>query len=187
MNMGEREMPSVPGTIEGIDAQHIQRYEFARSVMRGRSVCDAACGCGYGSVILRAEHYLGIDRDIETVAFAEAHYASANTSFLTHDLHCLPLMRRFDVCVSFETIEHLENPDAFLDWSAQHCESLIASSPIADRVLHSPFHIREYSVDDFRTLLESRWKHVTLFVQDKDIIRYPCVGSDTGNVIAVCW
>jgi len=181
-------MPSVPGTIQGIDAQHIQRYEFARNIVRGRRVYDTACGCGYGSLILGAEHYVGMDYNAEAVAFANEFYGNDDVVFLARDLQAMsPNGQPFDVCVSFETIEHLPEPDKFLGWAVRHCHTFVGSSPIVQSCPQSPFHVREYSIEEFRELLSRYWEHVDLFTQDGLTIRYPCQPDDLGNVIGVCW
>jgi hypothetical protein len=188
MNVGEREMPAIAGTIEGIDAQHVQRYEFARNFTRNRRVLDAASGCGYASLILEARHYVGMDYDADVVAFANEHYGNEHAEFLVQDL-CddIPLTDSFGVCVSFETIEHLSVPAPFLAWASIHCDTFIGSSPIKLSCPQSTFHVREYTVEEFREVMGNYWNHVDLFVQDGMSLRHPCLPEDRGNVIGVCW
>ncbi|MFA5037179.1 MAG: class I SAM-dependent methyltransferase [Candidatus Izemoplasmatales bacterium] len=187
MNTGEREMPAVPGTTEGIDIQHIQRYEFAKNFVNGRTVYDAACGCGYGSIILDASEYVGIDRDSDAIEFATRYYSSDTAKFINHDLQDMGSFDQFDVCISFETIEHLEEPHKLLSWISGVCDLFVCSSPIKDSCPQSPFHVVEYSIEEFRSMLQKYWNNIDFFVQDGMTIRYPCQPSDLGNVLAVCW
>ena len=66
MRPGERQ---VSPTVDGIRADHVNRYKWAIDKTIGR-VTDAACGIGYGSVIL-AEAGIkvrAIDIDAEAIA-----------------------------------------------------------------------------------------------------------------------
>jgi len=102
---------------------HVARYMWARRFVRpGDRVLDAACGMGYGSRVLAdgtlAESVLGLDVDPPAVAYASEHYAAAQPrlSFAARDLATLGDLPEssFDVIVSFETVEHLPDPDRFL-------------------------------------------------------------------------
>ena len=102
---------------------HVARYMMARQYVRpGDRVLDAACGLGYGSRLLAdgtlATSVLGVDLDPWAVSYAEEHYASGRPrlSFAARDVACLDDLAdgAFDVIVSFETVEHLADPEAFL-------------------------------------------------------------------------
>lgn len=102
---------------------HVARYMWARRFVRPRDrVLDAACGLGYGSRVLAdgtlADSVLGLDIDAAAIAYASDHYGAARSrlSFDTRDLASLGDMpaSSFDVIVSFETVEHVRDPDRFL-------------------------------------------------------------------------
>lgn len=102
---------------------HVARYMWARRFVRpGDRVLDAACGLGYGSRILAdgtlAETVRGLDLDLDAVAYATQHYAASRPrlSFEARDVASLGELpgASFDVIVSFETVEHVADPDAFL-------------------------------------------------------------------------
>src|SRR5207244_12483798 len=85
---------------------------------RGRDVRDGACGVGYGSAYLarEARSVVGVDRDEGAIAYALRRYAGAGVEFRVCDLLELDLPdASFDTVCSFETIEHLPDPEAFLD------------------------------------------------------------------------
>lgn len=103
---------------------HVARYMFARQFIRpGDRVLDAACGLGYGSAILTdgtlAESVEGIDIDTAAVDYAACHYGRTRSrlSFVTCDLTELASRPAgcLDAIVSFETLEHIANPDEFLE------------------------------------------------------------------------
>jgi hypothetical protein len=102
---------------------HVARYMFARQFIRpGDRVLDAACGLGYGSAVLAAstlaDHVTGIDIDPWAVAYARDHYGrgSSRLTFDALDLATLDAMPAGSVeaVVSFETLEHVADPDALL-------------------------------------------------------------------------
>ncbi len=102
---------------------HIARYMLARQFIRpGDRVLDAACGLGYGGAILAdstlAESVLGLDSDPWAIEYARDHYARGR-SRLTFEMRDLATLESFsagsfDAVVSFETLEHLADPDGFL-------------------------------------------------------------------------
>jgi 2-polyprenyl-3-methyl-5-hydroxy-6-metoxy-1,4-benzoquinol methylase len=102
---------------------HVARYMWARRFVRpGDRVLDAACGLGYGSRVLAdgtlAESVHGVDVDPEAIAYAAEHYGAdrSRLTFAAHDVASLGDLAAasFDVIVSFETVEHLPDPERFL-------------------------------------------------------------------------
>lgn len=95
-----------------------QRYEFVARLCGGLRVLDAACGVGYGSKIIAeagASHVTGADQSetaIQVASMKAAHpcvqYVRANLAWPES------LGRPFDVVVSFDTLEHLADPESFM-------------------------------------------------------------------------
>lgn len=157
-------------TPERIWQDHMSRYRFAASRLRGKRVLDAACGVGYGSKIIKdaqATEVVGADIAAEAIGLARGRYASAGIEFLVADLMALDLGgRQFDAVVSFETIEHV--PDAARTLGNLH-RSLVAGGALfistPNRPVTSPLrrltdpplnphHVVEFTAREFRRLLE---------------------------------
>ncbi len=101
----------------GIVALHLKRYLFSAPYCAGKVVLDAACGVGYGSAELGhvARRVIGVDVDEATIAYARTRYGDDNVEFQTMDVSSLRFDDdSFDVVVSFETIEHVADREAFL-------------------------------------------------------------------------
>lgn len=110
-------------TGERADA-HLIRYQWAASLARaGDRVLDAACGLGYGSYIL-ARHsscasVTGIDGSAYAIDYARQNFATQDerlafhAGYLPRDLAQLP-DASFELIVSFETLEHVEEPQQTL-------------------------------------------------------------------------
>lgn len=184
---GEREIPNIPGTIEGVDPLHLERYQWASMFTRGKRVYDVACGSGYGSLLLGAKSYVGFDISEESVKYAMQNYGNDTTVFMAADACAMPLLVKTDVIVSFETIEHLKDPEAFLEWCAKSGETLLISTPIRYSFRRSHFHLFEYRLVRFTEALNRHFSDVTMLIQKKDIgITYPCRSKDKGIAVAIC-
>ena len=161
-------------TESGVVALHAVRYEFARAFCEDAEVLDAACGVGYGSAILAASarRVLGVDRDEESILYARARYATPTVEFRTMDVTSLDLPDvSFDVVCSFETLEHLDEPERAVAEAARVLRPagvLVASTPRAAETTRSPdnpWHRVELSPNDFEQLLRAHFVDVRLYGQ----------------------
>lgn len=113
----------VPGTVEWelYMGNHISRYQFAKEklqVLQCKRVLDAATGVGYGANLLStvANEIVGVDRDENALKIANQQYRNGRINFIKDDCETMELVGgSFDAIVSFETLEHLKRPDAFLN------------------------------------------------------------------------
>ena len=158
----------------GILALHLKRYVFAAEYCQGKDVLDAACGVGYGTAELArvATEVVGVDVDPAAIEYARQRYAGSNIRFEVMDVEALQFgAGSFDVVVSFETIEHVADRDAFLTEVARVLRPsgrFIVSTPSGTRTTTSPdnpFHRIEYSRADFEHVLSAHFASVELFGQ----------------------
>jgi hypothetical protein len=170
---GERLTSEFGGQTE---MEHLHRYMLARHLCRGRDVLDIACGEGYGAALLgqAASTVIGVEVAEDAVAHAIANYARANLCFRRGDARRIPLDDgSVDVVVSFETIEHIEEQETFLAEVRRVLRpggKLIVSTP--DRDSYSPadrpanpYHVMELTREEFVTLLNRHFRHVTMLWQ----------------------
>jgi ubiquinone/menaquinone biosynthesis C-methylase UbiE len=159
---GERFLPDQAGEMWN---EHWHRYHYVRPLVAGKRVLDVACGEGYGSRLLA-----GVDIAKDAIAHARSAYASqVNLAFVEASCTALPLEdASFDAVVSFETIEHISEHDAFLNEIKRVLVPnglLIISSPNKAEYtdaqnFHNEFHVKELYRDELQTLLASRFKHL---------------------------
>ena len=107
---GERQIGE---NLELIEEKHRQRYEFAKKFCEGKSVLDAACGCGYGTFMLSeiANTVVGLDFSSEATDYAKKNYKSENSEFGFIDLESdfeTTFDTKFETIISFETVEHID-------------------------------------------------------------------------------
>lgn len=150
---------------------HLARYEWASRVLTRempRKLIDVACGAGYGSFMLARTlpetSVTGCDYDPRSKIIAEVRYNSPNLQYLTGNMVTWKHQKsdeslgRFNVIVSFDTIEHLLHREIALLNIVRNLEDdgmLLFSTPCSqDYDLLNPawdHHKIEYS---HRTLLE---------------------------------
>ena len=186
---GERQIPKVAGTLDGLDIKHTQRYEWASAFTHGKRIYDVACGTGYGSLLLEAFAYTGFDNSPEAIEYASQFYVTnESVKFSLCDACSMTdSLGVADVIVSFETIEHLKDPEALLAWCSNHGKLLLISSPIKNSFGRSRFHLFEYRLAQFNDVLNKYFSKVTMFIQKNNQgITYPCLSEDKGVAIGVC-
>jgi len=163
----------IPGKVDAdLFNEHFARYVYARGFCRGEDILDTGCGVGYGSAYLAevAAHVVGLDNDSRAIRFARSHYARTNTTYLVGDCQNLPFRSQaFGVVTSFEVIEHLPDAKAYLEEVLRVLKKdgiFVVSTPNRP-VYHehlgtvtNPFHVREWDLDEFLTLLKAYFNFV---------------------------
>ena len=166
---GERLLPDRQHG-ELVHAEHLARYVLAAQLAPGGRVLDAACGEGYGTELLRragAERAVGIDVDQGTIDAARERYGA---DFEPASIENLPFEEAvFDLVVSFETIEHVADPEAALGELRRVLATdgtLVISTPNASEYLiDNEFHVREWTSSEFVQLLGGLFGEVRVLHQ----------------------
>lgn len=163
---------------------HVNRYRFASKYVEDKRVLDIACGSGYGSHILetqgKAKKVIGVDLSAEAVTHAKNEHKETSIDFLRGTIVNIPFPQaQFDIVVSFETIEHVKNCEGTLAEISRVLRPggmLIISTPnrklsspgksISDRP-DNPFHLIEYTKDEFTLLLSDYFEVIQIYGQRK--------------------
>ncbi|HEX3554798.1 MAG TPA: class I SAM-dependent methyltransferase [Thermoanaerobaculia bacterium] len=133
----ENVSPEVPNDLF---QAHLSIYWFFARFVPGRRVLDLGSGTGYGAAHLRqagAQEVVGVDLDQKAVAYAISHYSQPGLRFLVADAQELPPeLGVFDVIVSSNAFEHLDDPARALRQMRQHLrpdgQFLLVVPPIVD-------------------------------------------------------
>lgn len=160
---GERMIPNLadPAT----ELFHWQRYLYFRPWYQDKRVIDAASGEGYGTAYAAcfAATATGVDIGADAVAHARRKYNEVR--FELKDV-CEADYSQADLVVSFETIEHLPDPNEFLRALSACKGQIVISTP--NRKTHSPgnkledkplnqFHTIEWTPEEFADLIRSEF------------------------------
>lgn len=158
--MGDLTVRQYGTKLEDIRADHVKRYQFALDQLYEEDqVLDAACGVGYGSWLLQRKcDVTGIDISDHAIQFAKKYWSGPH--YLKADLQETRI-GQYDAIVSFETLEHLVDPETVLYKFRASTDLLIASVPNeelypfnADKFKDDPYpHLRHYTPDEFEYLL----------------------------------
>ncbi len=177
-----------------------QIYENIAVRAKGKTVCDIGSGAGLGTTILaqRAQSVIGIEKVASSVRFSRKCHPLTNVQFLNEDIgKCSLSDNSFDVVVAVEVIEHIANYQAALDQMARILKesgTLYISSPNRNQDIRggasgagpprNKYHVREWTAEEFRHILLSRFSQVRL----SDYTLDPCLDSCTrvSPVIAIC-
>jgi ubiquinone/menaquinone biosynthesis C-methylase UbiE len=164
---------------QDIIREHLERYNFASTYVRDRNVLDAASGTGFGSSKLiddGAKNVIGIDCSLTALDYSKKHFGSSIIEYIRGDVTKMPFSSNiFDVVISFETIEHVQEYQEYLDECHRVLKPggvFICSTP--NKKLWSPgkqppnkYHIREFFRDDFLYILAKKFTNLTLYGQSK--------------------
>lgn len=174
---GERFIPSRMQALAEIE--HMHRYHSVKKLLQDKVVLDAACGTGYGTNIMSevANTVYGLDISNEALQYAEDHYGNNKISYIQGSIEKLEFPDNFfDVVVSFETIEHVDEELQlkFLKEISRVLKEdgiLIMSTP--DKKIYTDqqsgvqteWHIKEFYADEFEQFIRNQFSNIKWYNQ----------------------
>lgn len=167
----------IPGFLYKVtEEEHLERYDFVSKYVKDKTVLDIACGSGFGSYIMatkgRAKHVIGVDLDKDAIRYGKHKFQNKKIERFADNAVEFQYSEKFDCAVSFETIEHIPNYLDFLNnlHHNLHTEGqLIISTPVRAKTTHkpiNPYHVIEWSFEDFLKLLEPLFSVDKILVQN---------------------
>lgn len=150
--------------LSGIRKDHTQRYDLAsEKISQSASILDIACGTGYGSYILSQKKHrkiTSVDISKDAIKFARKYYNRKNINYIENSIELYRSNEKFEAIISYETIEHLEDPYKALKSFAQFLKSsgtLYVSFPNEDcypfNKERNPHHKQHFTVRQMEQLL----------------------------------
>ena len=133
-----------------------ERYMYVLGDAIESKVLDCACGIGWGSYLIAcagAKKVISIDLSNSAIKSAKKYYDHENIQYVNGDIFKLKFKNKFDLITSFETIEHLENPQKFLTIlkGCSNKNTILYLSTPNGKVFKSkekpenPYHVNEYT------------------------------------------
>lgn len=136
-------------TVDDWEAQrgHVYRYQLAaKYLLPGERVLDAASGIGYGAKILTDLvdiNYTGLDKIEPAEEFQELGQFHADI-----DLGSFAPRFSWEVSISFETLEHVEDPASLVALLKQASRLVILSTPTRPTKHFNPYHLHDFTPDE---------------------------------------
>ncbi|WP_316151124.1 methyltransferase domain-containing protein [Cupriavidus sp. BIC8F] len=173
---GERIVPEAgncePLFAEKMYQEHVARYAFASQWIQGKRVLDVGCGVGYGSRWMAqngAASVRAFDLSPDAVGHAKEFYAHEKLTFEVASATNFDFDERFDVVTCFELIEHVDAQREVIQCIQRALKDdgvLIISTPRALEQKRTHFHTKEFSEQEFRSLLESSFPQVRFYFEN---------------------
>jgi SAM-dependent methyltransferase len=170
---GERTLPDVPEENYWF-RRHLAVYRWIAERCRGMRVVDMACGEGYGAAVLTesAKEVVGVDANPEAFEHARLRYRAPNLRFERALVEEFEDGAPYDAVVFLQTIEHVQEPAELLARFASLLapggvayvttpNRLTLAPPGAERS-GNPWHVHEYTPEEFAALVEPRFRSVEL-------------------------
>ncbi len=157
---------------------HKKSYQFVLNEVTGKEVLDIGCGEGYGVKMLSADakRIVGIDVSLDTIENAKKKYPAANIAFQLinqNENGRLPFTdKSFDIVVSFQVIEHVDNVDVYLQEISRVLKKggvfYLATPNAQSRLLsfQNPWnkhHLKEYTQKDLTNILKKYFSDIELY------------------------
>ena len=158
-------------TAERVSRDASDNFVFQRSLLAYHAaaeriegeVLEIGTGTGYGIEIVapRARRFVTVDKRLPAAGFARF----ANTELLEAEVPPLPFANgSFDCGISFQVIEHIER-DIELVREAHRVlrpggRFIVTTPNIRMSLTRNPWHVREYTADELKNLLECEFASV---------------------------
>jgi|SRR5690625_3260019 len=180
---GERIIPEKMNIMSSMLVEHLARYHFASLFTEGR-ILDFACGSGYGTHIIakrckeKVSEVVGVDMEKEALNYAEYTYYHPKSTFKLADVTDANIpnqLGKFDYIISFETLEHIQDEEQFLDNIYEMLQpggTLILSTPFGKgraKPCKNPFHVHQLKEEEFRELFVN-YSSVSYYYQEHALI-----------------
>lgn len=157
-----------------MDLATLARYQLVLKVLGSKinrlRILDVGCGDGVLSWMLakRGAEVCGIDINEEAIKVAQKKCKNINANFCAASIYNIPFpSRHFDSILCIDVIEHLQKPHEALNelkrvWNKSG--PMIITTPIKWRdVPKSKFHVKEYTVREFRRLIMNHFPRGRIF------------------------
>jgi ubiquinone/menaquinone biosynthesis C-methylase UbiE len=153
---------------------HLRAYDEAVSHAAGRDVLDVGCNTGYGTMrfVPVANRVVGVDVSPRAIEAARERARDGRPEFIVTTGFELPFPgATFDLVTSFQVLEHVPDPVAFLRELARVLRpggTVILATPNAASRLYpgmtpwNRFHVHEYLADELAELLRGVFPRVAV-------------------------
>jgi len=171
----ERITPGDHETNYVVERTHLDRYNWAVPYCKGKTVADMASGTSYGTKILERGGAISVEG---------YDYKPLGQKYVM-DFEKQSWSKHYDVIVSFETIEHLANPEFFLENVRRSANLLLLSTPYGEDHRNA-FHKQFWTLPELKELVERHFTCEYSYQSDfaAGILQAPMLPR--GGMLAAC-
>lgn len=153
---------------------HLLRYLWARNSVEEKTVLDVACGSGFGTALLaeaNADQIVGVDVDVDSIQSCKERFNDPNIRFINGNVENLEKLGigPFDIVTCFETIEHVEDPEAAIRSikSVMGAEGILMGSVPGETDWDeaNEFHLQHFDQSRMLNLLKRNFKNIRMYRQ----------------------
>lgn len=153
---------------------HLRAYDEAVGHAAGKDVLDVGCNTGYGTMrfVPVARLVVGVDVSPRAIEAARLRESDGRPEFVLTSGFALPFSEAaFDLVTSFQVLEHVPDPTAFLRELARVTRpggTVILATPNAATRLYpgmtpwNRFHVHEYTAGELGELLHGAFAAVSV-------------------------
>ncbi len=149
----------------------LRNFKHISKLCEGKTILDMGCGLGQSGYFLvnnGIKSYTGIDINEKLIRYANSHFASEKAIFKVADACSFKSKDKFDVVLSFEVIEHLDDYRTYIKNARRMLKDdglLILTTPDHEATLRclnrTPiFHKHEFIEKEIRKELEKYFEIV---------------------------
>jgi 2-polyprenyl-3-methyl-5-hydroxy-6-metoxy-1,4-benzoquinol methylase len=155
---------------------HLNRYLWVVPFCNNKNVLDIACGCGYGTGLLSefSTFVTGVDIDPAAIEYASRHFNESNVDYYCSAVESFNPDLKYDVIVSFETIEHVSDESRYINRIISLLGDdgiFVVSTPVSVNEGQSQInchHKNEFGEKRFVEFLQNKFNKVQVYVQDME-------------------
>lgn len=126
------------------DARGLPEELLREVIPSGGTVLDAGCGPGRWTRVAarHAGHVVGVDASAAQIEEARKQTSEPNVEYIAGDLLDILSERKFDVALVIHVLEHIEDPDSFLQQIAAAAGTLVIEVPNFEADPLNPVRVR---------------------------------------------
>ncbi|UCD57082.1 MAG: class I SAM-dependent methyltransferase [Candidatus Hydrogenedentota bacterium] len=164
-----------------IRERQLAAYHRSLAYVKANRVLEVGCGEGIGASLLagKAASVVAVDHSEKALRVARARYGADNIEFRLMKVPPIDFAdASFETAVCFQMVEHLDEPGRLVAEIGRVLRNdgtaLFATANKAETISDNPYHLHEFSAEEFEELLEAHFGSTEMYgvFGDESFMRY---------------